>query len=132
MDRVKGWIVGLDAFPKVDTAYLEKTRSGGLLTLITIGLLSTLMMAELFDQLTPPLVQNYVVDPTVGETTKMSLDISVASACDQLVVRQGEVEGARQIINDRVKMLEEDFDTIKYVAIPQLTCVDTSGAANTN
>jgi hypothetical protein len=93
---------------------LEKTKSGGLLTIITIGLLSTLMLAELFDQLTPPLVQNYIVDPNIGRQTDMIVDISVASGCEKLFVLQSDINGTMQFINDKLSMTDENFDELQY------------------
>jgi hypothetical protein len=114
--RVGSLIKELDAFPKVDTAYLQKTSSGGLFTILTVGLLGTLMCAELFRYLMPALQQYYIVDPTIGYRVPLELDISIATECEKLVVLQGDVAGGTRILNDELEAYAEDFANVRTTA----------------
>lgn len=110
-DTVKDGITRLDAFPKFDTAYLEKTLSGGYVTIVTYTVLGLLMCTELARYVLPPLQQRYVVDPLLGSQVALSLDISVATPCDKLAVLQVEQTGNTRILgDDSLSMVDEYWD----------------------
>ena len=117
-ERLKEWITSLDGFPKFDTAYLNKTSSGGLTTIVTYILMAVLMFSELYRYAIPQEQQRYAVDPTIGSKIKVSLDISVASECGKLVILQVEQTGETQVVSNDLNMedmfvdeeiLPEDF-----------------------
>lgn len=111
--RIGGVVKALDAFPKVDTAYLQKTKSGGLITLITYGLMAALMCAELFYYLLPPLRQYYVVDQTISSQVPLELDISVATECEKLVLLQSDEAGGTRVLNEELEAYSENFSHLK-------------------
>lgn len=109
MELVKENVARLDAFPKFDTAYLEKTLSGGYVTIITYTLLGLLMCTELTRYVLPPLQQRYVVDPLLGSQVVISLDISVATPCDKLAVLQVEQAENTHILGDNALAMTDEY-----------------------
>lgn len=109
-ESVKEWISSLDGFPKFDTAYLEKTKSGGWATILTATLMLILMSSELFRYIAPPITQHYIVDPTIGTKITMTLDISIASECEKLVLIHVEQTGETRVISDNFDFVDEIFD----------------------
>lgn len=109
VDAVRDMVARLDAFPKFDTAYLEKTLSGGYVTIVTYTLLGLLMCTELTRYVLPPLQQRYVVDPLLGSQVILSLDISVATPCEKLAVLQVEQTGTTRILGDNVLSMTDEY-----------------------
>lgn len=88
--KVGSWIAGLDAFPKVDTAYLNRTTRGGLTTIICFTLMAYLMLARIGNWSFPPSIQRFVVDKTLGSRTHLNFDISIATPCEKVIVILGD------------------------------------------
>ena len=75
-------IRSLDAFPKVESPYLNKTSCGGIASIITYALMGGLMLAEVFKWAMPPVSMQFTVDKTVAKKMILSFDISVATECN--------------------------------------------------
>lgn len=112
--RIGSFVAALDAFPKFDTAYLERTRSGGLASLLTFGILAALSCAEFWRWAVPETTQHYIVDPLVGHKVKLEVDISVASECQKLVIMIAEETAGTRLVNDQLEAHDEDFDSLRY------------------
>lgn len=106
---IKDGVARLDAFPKFDTAYLERTLSGGYVTIVTYAILGLLMCTELARYTFPPLQQRYVVDPLLGSQVILSLDISVATPCSKLVALQVEQAGKTRILGEEELTMADEY-----------------------
>lgn len=76
----------LDAFPKVDTSYLNKTSWGALASIATYCVMAVLVVSELYGWLQPPMVNHFSVDTRVHAQMPLSFDISVATACESMII----------------------------------------------
>lgn len=71
-----------DAFPKVESGFVKRTGSGGILTLVVSAILCILVMGEIKDYMTLRNDYNFIVDPLVNHQLQINLDITIAMPCD--------------------------------------------------
>ena len=101
------FIRSLDAFPKVDTECLERTRRGGFTTIAVYSILVVLGLVEVFKYCLPPMRQMFVVDPALGKFIPLTIDVSVATPCDQLVVLLTQEDGSNIILDSLLEAASE-------------------------
>lgn len=107
---MRSWVTAMDAFPKVDTEYLQRTRSGGLASLLGYGLMAVLMVAEVAQYVRPSTTQQHVVDTTLGSKVMLSIDISVSTECGKIFILLAEHTGNVRTIDSLLGLFDEDFD----------------------
>lgn len=71
-----------DAFPKVESGFVKRTGSGGILTLVVSAVLCILVMGEIKEYMTTRNDYRFLVDPLVNHRVNINLDITVAMPCD--------------------------------------------------
>lgn len=75
--------------------------------MITFAAMTILMLSELFHYVFPLVRQHYVVDPTIGAYVPLSLDIWVATPCDQLVIVLSEPSSDTRFLNGDLSQDDE-------------------------
>lgn len=106
--KIKNWLARADAFPKLDVSYLDQTKSGALLAIITWTIMTILMLSECYRYAFPVEKQNYIVDPTIGTYVPLTIDLWVATPCDQLVIVLSESGSETRFLNGNLD-LEDEF-----------------------
>jgi len=71
-----------DAFPKVESGFVKRTGSGGILTLMVTVILCLLVMGEIKDYMSLKNDYSFLVDPLVNHELQINLDITVAMPCE--------------------------------------------------
>lgn len=71
-----------DAFPKVESGFVRRTGSGGILTLIVSAILCILVVGEIRDYMTLRNDYKFLVDPLVNHELQINVDITIATPCD--------------------------------------------------
>lgn len=107
MAKVREFIAALDAFPKVSTECLEFTRRGGMTTLVLYAILIVLGFSEFLRYVWPPVRQTFVVDPALGKFVPLTIDVSVATSCDQIVVILTNKEDVKVILDSQLSFRSE-------------------------
>ncbi|KAF9435243.1 hypothetical protein BGZ76_006658 [Entomortierella beljakovae] len=82
-----------DAFPKVESGFIKKTGSGGILTLIVTAVLCILVIGEIKDYMTIRNDYSFHVDPLVSHELQVNIDITIASPCDSLTIDLADIGG---------------------------------------
>ncbi|KAF9944937.1 hypothetical protein BGZ70_004204 [Mortierella alpina] len=75
-----------DAFPKVESGFVKRTGSGGILTLVVTAVLCILVVGEINDYFTTRNDYKFLVDPLVSHELQINLDITIAMPCDALTL----------------------------------------------
>lgn len=79
---VRRLLRSLDAFPKVETSYLNKTYYGALASIATYIAMAMLVVFEVWGWMQPQLVNHFSVDSRVHRKMPLSFDISVGTNCE--------------------------------------------------
>ncbi|KAF9094528.1 hypothetical protein BGX29_011957 [Mortierella sp. GBA35] len=98
-----------DAFPKVESGFVKRTGSGGILTLVVSAILCILVMGEIKDYLTLRNDYNFIVDPLVNHELQINLDITVAMPCDALTIDLRDIAEVQLRLSDKVQKIPTHF-----------------------
>eukprot|EP01138_Halocafeteria_seosinensis_P015195 gb/GECG01015508.1/.p1 GENE.gb/GECG01015508.1/~~gb/GECG01015508.1/.p1 ORF type:complete len:405 (+),score=47.57 gb/GECG01015508.1/:1-1215(+) len=100
----------LDLYPKLVEEERLKTSSGGVVSIITLTLVSVLFVSELSRYLSSETEEHIVVDPTVGEKLHVDFDITFHSLhCGEVNLDAMDVAGDQQNgINHDINKLRLD------------------------
>lgn len=77
-----------DAFPKVESGFVKRTGSGGILTLVVSAVLCILVMGEIKEYMTTRNDYQFHVDPLINHRLQINLDITVAMPCEGNTLEQ--------------------------------------------
>jgi Endoplasmic Reticulum-Golgi Intermediate Compartment (ERGIC) len=107
----------LDAFPKVDAKYLRQSTPGGLATLLIISAMVILSLFELYRYLVIPyMTSTILMDPQIQHHLFVTMDISVASPCNSLVVELEDVHGGKVSVNALLDAVDIRFLSLNRTA----------------
>ncbi|KAF9105464.1 hypothetical protein BGX27_009614 [Mortierella sp. AM989] len=98
-----------DAFPKVESGFVKRTGSGGILTLIVATILCILIMGEIKDYMTLRNDYKFLVDPLVNHELQINLDITVAMPCDALTLDLRDMAQVQLRLSDKVHKIPTHF-----------------------
>ncbi|OAQ32223.1 DUF1692-domain-containing protein [Linnemannia elongata AG-77] len=98
-----------DAFPKVESGFVKRTGSGGILTLIVSAILCILVMGEIKDYMTLRNDYNFIVDPLVNHKLQINLDITIAMPCDALRIDLRDIADVQLGLSDKVEKIPTHF-----------------------
>ena len=98
-----------DLFPKVDPRYLRATSPGGFTSVLLLTAMSLLTLFEVYRYLTPFPVSTIVIDTRVEHRLTMTLDISIGSPCDALVVEVEDCHGGKVKVNSLLEATRIKF-----------------------
>ncbi|KAI8597308.1 endoplasmic reticulum-golgi intermediate compartment-domain-containing protein [Dissophora ornata] len=91
-----------DAFPKVESGFVKRTGSGGILTLVISAILCVLVVGEIRDYMTLRNDYKFLVDPLVNHELQINLDITVAMPCDALTLDLRDIAEVQLRLSDKV------------------------------
>jgi hypothetical protein len=81
--KLPKWLKEYDAFPKIDMELTQKTESGGIVSLVIMGVLSVLLFSEVVHWRTLQYKYEFLVDQTIQQDRlSVNLDITVAMKCE--------------------------------------------------
>ncbi|KAF9278606.1 hypothetical protein BGZ74_003040, partial [Mortierella antarctica] len=98
-----------DAFPKVESGFVKRTGSGGILTLVVSAVLCILVMGEIKEYMTTRNDYRFLVDPLVNHRVSINLDITVATPCDALSLDLRDIAEAQLHLSDKVQKIPTHF-----------------------
>ncbi|KAF8979765.1 hypothetical protein BGZ46_005084 [Entomortierella lignicola] len=98
-----------DAFPKVESGFVKRTGSGGILTLIVTAVLCILVIGEIKDYLSLRNDYRFLVDPLVNHELQINLDITVAMPCDSLNIDLRDMAEVQLHLTDKVHKIPVHF-----------------------
>ncbi|KAG0048908.1 hypothetical protein BGZ83_006202 [Gryganskiella cystojenkinii] len=98
-----------DAFPKVESGFVKRTGSGGILTLMVTAILCILVMGELKDYMSLRNDYRFTVDPLVNHELQINLDITVAMTCDSLSIDLRDIADVQLRLSETVKKIPTHF-----------------------
>ena len=99
----------LDAFPKVEDDCAKPTTRGGTLSLLSLSLISFLVVSEFFYYRGTETRYKYSVDTDLEERLLITLDVTVAMACQYLGVDLLDHAGESKQLNEVMKMERVSF-----------------------
>jgi hypothetical protein len=104
MDGVRETLRSADIFPKLDVGYLQRTRAGGVASLVALALILGLASLEAHNfMLRPRLTMNIDVDSQhLQEWIHLSFRLTVATECGQLLVAVVDAGGQKTLLNDKL------------------------------
>jgi len=76
-------VTELDAFPKVEQTYVEKTATGASVSVITFILVVLLLHSEISYYFWPSYKFRFSSDADINSKLKLNVDITVAMPCDR-------------------------------------------------
>lgn len=80
-ESITGYIKQIDAFPKVESHYVESNSFGGVVTLFCWIGIAALLYSEISDFLLPTTEYRYTVDKEANQQLAIHLDMTVAMPC---------------------------------------------------
>ncbi|KAG0250630.1 hypothetical protein BG011_008197 [Mortierella polycephala] len=98
-----------DAFPKVESGFVKRTGSGGILTLVVSAILCILVIGEIRDYMTLRNDYRFLVDPLVNHELQINLDITVAMPCDALNIDLRDVADVQLRLSDKLQKIPTHF-----------------------
>ncbi|KAF9337899.1 hypothetical protein BG006_001886 [Podila minutissima] len=98
-----------DAFPKVESGFVRRTGSGGILTLVVSAVLCILVMGEMKEYMTTRNDYRFLVDPLVHHRVNINLDITVAMPCDALSLDLRDIADVQLHLSDKVQKIPTHF-----------------------
>ncbi|KAF9948981.1 hypothetical protein BGZ72_009147 [Mortierella alpina] len=100
-----------DAFPKVESGFVKRTGSGGILTLVVTAILCILVVGEISDYFTTRNDYKFLVDPLVSHDLQINLDITIAMPCDALTLDLRDIADVelRLSASDQVQKIPTHF-----------------------
>ncbi|KAF9351555.1 hypothetical protein BGX26_010475 [Mortierella sp. AD094] len=98
-----------DAFPKVESGFVKRTGSGGILTLIVTAILCILVIGEIKDYMTLRNDYKFLVDPLVNHELLINLDITIAMPCDALTIDLRDMAEVQLRLSDKVHKIPTHF-----------------------
>ncbi|KAF9317250.1 hypothetical protein BG003_001007 [Podila horticola] len=98
-----------DAFPKVESGFVKRTGSGGILTLVVSAVLCILVMGEIKEYMTTRNDYRFLVDPLVNHHVNINLDITVAMPCDALSLDLRDIADVQLHLSDKVQKIPTHF-----------------------
>lgn len=124
--KVKSLVSQLDAFPKIDTFCLERTRRGGLASIVCYTIILALILAQTLRYFFASTEQSFIVDPTIDQFVHFHMDFSVASRCNALLVFLQEPDGTRRDISQHFTGQVEDLSWMDHPSDPSTANVNSS------
>ena len=118
-----------DLFPKVDPRYLRATSPGGFTTVLLTLVMALLTLFEVYRYMTPIPVSTILIENRVDHRLTMTLDISVASPCDALVVEVEDCHGGKVKVNSLLEATRIKFLNLNTTA--EASGVTASGNTST-
>ncbi|KAF9992757.1 hypothetical protein BGZ65_011832, partial [Modicella reniformis] len=98
-----------DAFPKVESGFIKRTGTGGILTLIVSVILCVLVVGEIRDYMTLRNDYKFLVDPLVNHELQINLDITIATPCDVITVDLRDIADVQLRLTDKVHKIPTEF-----------------------
>ncbi|KAI1320469.1 hypothetical protein EDD11_000854 [Mortierella claussenii] len=98
-----------DAFPKVESGFVKRTGTGGLLTLVVTAILCILVVGELKEYMTTRNDYRFLVDPLVNHELQINVDITVAMPCDMVTIDLRDVADVQLRLSDKVHKIPTHF-----------------------
>ena len=105
--RVVEFIKECDLFPKVDTTYLERSRQGGIVSLLAFSLISFLCLSELwYFRYAPSTTVQIEADTYLREWIDLTFGMTVMTPCELLIVAIIDEGGQRTVLIDELEREE--------------------------
>ncbi|KAG0286035.1 hypothetical protein BGZ98_005252 [Dissophora globulifera] len=98
-----------DAFPKVESGFVKRTGSGGILTLVISAILCVLVVGEIKDYMTLRNDYRFLVDPLVNHELQINLDVTVAMPCEALTIDLRDIADVQLRLSDKVQKIPTHF-----------------------
>lgn len=99
-----------DLFPKVDTTYLERSRQGGIVSMLAFTLISFLTLSELwYFWYAPSTVVQVEADTFLREWMDLSFGMTVLTPCELLIVAMIDDGGQRRVLVDELEREEMEL-----------------------
>ncbi|KAF9384504.1 hypothetical protein CPB97_005633 [Podila verticillata] len=98
-----------DAFPKVESGFVKRTGSGGILTLVVSAVLCILVMGEIKEYMTTRNDYQFHVDPLINHRLQINLDITVAMPCEALTLDLRDIAEVQLHLSDKVQKIPTHF-----------------------
>ncbi|KAI8456462.1 endoplasmic reticulum-golgi intermediate compartment-domain-containing protein [Phakopsora pachyrhizi] len=92
-----------DAFPKTDPIYIQRSKRGGIFTLMVGTLILVLVYYELKDYLFSEAVYSFNVDQSLDRSLDINIDLTVAMPCHYLSIDIRDAVGDRMHVSDELK-----------------------------
>ncbi|ORZ33793.1 endoplasmic reticulum vesicle transporter-domain-containing protein [Catenaria anguillulae PL171] len=101
----------LDAFPKIDDAFLVRSKSGALTSLVVSSLLCLLAISETARFLAIHHDYKFIVDPTLRQSIDVTVDVTVAMKCEYVTMDVYDVSGTALHVGNTVERIPTLFST---------------------
>jgi hypothetical protein len=75
-------LASLDAFPKIESTYVERKRFGGVVSILITLLLCLLVRNEVFEYLGQHQQHEFFVDRHIDQPLQINVDITFAMRCE--------------------------------------------------
>ncbi|KAF9580215.1 hypothetical protein BGW38_003233 [Lunasporangiospora selenospora] len=98
-----------DAFPKVESGFIKRTGSGGILTLVVSAILCILVLGEIREYMTLRNDYQFMVDPVVSHELQINVDVTVAMPCNALTIDLRDVADVQLHLSDKVQKIPTHF-----------------------
>ncbi|KAG0330799.1 hypothetical protein BG004_001981 [Podila humilis] len=98
-----------DAFPKVESGFVKRTGSGGVLTLVVSAILCVLVLGEIKEYMSTRNDYSFMVDPLVSRKLQINVDITVAMPCDALTLDLRDIADNQLHLSDQVQKIPTIF-----------------------
>lgn len=98
-----------DAFPKLEEQHVQKSKKGGLTSIVTYFFLLLIAWTELGSFFGGYIDQQYTVDKQVRETVQINIDLYVKMPCKWLDVNARDITGDHKFISE-----ELDFEDMPF------------------
>ncbi|KAF9428318.1 hypothetical protein BGZ94_002790 [Podila epigama] len=98
-----------DAFPKVESGFVKRTGSGGILTLLVSAVLCLLVVGEIKEYMTTRNDYSFMVDPLVNHQLQINLDITIAMPCEGVTLDLRDIADVQLHLSDKIDKIPVNF-----------------------
>lgn len=96
----------LDAFPKIEQAYTQKSGIGGVVTTFTSVLLLFLVISELRNYVVLKQEYEFLVEQKSANTMQINLDMTIAMECSKIKIDLEDDSGKSVHVRDEFQLMD--------------------------